>query len=46
MKFLVTGGLGFIGSNMVDFLIEKGHTVVVVDDILTPIDQPNVGEWR
>lgn len=35
MKFLVTGGLGFIGSNMVDFLVEKGHTVVVVDDLST-----------
>lgn len=35
MKFLVTGGLGFIGSNMVDFLVEKGHTVLVVDDLST-----------
>lgn len=35
MKFLVTGGLGFIGSNMVDFLVEKGHNVIVVDDLST-----------
>lgn len=35
MKYLVTGGLGFIGSNMVDFLIEKGHSVIVVDDLST-----------
>lgn len=31
MKFLVTGGSGFIGSNLVDFLIDKGHEVNVVD---------------
>ena len=35
MKYLVTGGLGFIGSNMTDFLIEKGHTVIAVDDLST-----------
>lgn len=35
MKYLVTGGLGFIGSNMTDFLIEKGHQVIVVDDLST-----------
>ncbi|MBN2251437.1 MAG: NAD-dependent epimerase/dehydratase family protein [Candidatus Altiarchaeota archaeon] len=34
-KVLVTGGLGFIGSNIVDLLIEKGHEVVVVDDLST-----------
>lgn len=32
-KYLVTGGLGFIGSNLVDFLISKGHSVDVVDDL-------------
>jgi UDP-glucose 4-epimerase len=31
MKLVVTGGSGFIGSNLVDYLIEKGHQVVVVD---------------
>lgn len=31
MKILVTGGLGFIGSNAVDYFLENGHTVCVVD---------------
>jgi UDP-N-acetylglucosamine/UDP-N-acetyl-alpha-D-glucosaminouronate 4-epimerase len=32
MRYLVTGGVGFIGSNTVDELVRRGHSVVVLDD--------------
>ena len=35
MKILVTGGAGFIGSNVVDAYIEAGHEVAVVDNLTT-----------
>ena len=35
MKYIVTGGAGFIGSNLVDLLVEEGHEVHVIDNFST-----------
>ena len=33
MKVLVTGGAGFIGSHIVDGLVEAGHEVIIIDNL-------------
>ena len=35
MKFVVTGGAGFIGSHLVKFLVNRGNSVTVVDNLNT-----------
>ncbi len=35
MKFVVTGGAGFIGSNIVKLLLKKGHNVDIIDNLHT-----------
>tara|TARA_Y100000592_G_scaffold33207_1_gene52741 strand:- start:123 stop:1028 length:906 start_codon:yes stop_codon:yes gene_type:complete len=35
MKCIVTGGAGFIGSNLVDKLISDGHDVIIIDNLST-----------
>lgn len=35
MKFLITGGAGFIGSHLADRLLSEGHQVILLDDLST-----------
>ncbi|MCF6159147.1 MAG: SDR family oxidoreductase [wastewater metagenome] len=35
MRTVITGGAGFIGSHLCDYLIEKGHEVICIDSLLT-----------
>ncbi len=35
MKYLLTGGAGFIGSHLSEFLLSEGHEVIILDDFST-----------
>jgi UDP-glucose 4-epimerase len=35
MKYLITGGAGFIGSHLADKLIKEGHEITIIDDLST-----------
>jgi len=35
MKIVVTGGAGFLGSQLCDFLVNEGHSIICVDNLIT-----------
>ena len=45
-KIVVTGGLGFIGSNLIDFLIKKNYFVINVDKVSYSSNFYNIKEHQ
>jgi UDP-glucuronate decarboxylase len=45
MRILVTGGAGFIGSHLIDRLMNAGHEVICLDNFFTG-DKKNLGHWH
>ena len=35
MKIIITGGAGFIGSHLAEYLVKKGHKIVIIDNLST-----------
>ena len=35
MKIIITGGAGFIGSHLAEFLLKKKHNIVIIDNLST-----------
>jgi nucleoside-diphosphate-sugar epimerase len=46
VRYLVTGGAGFIGSNLVDALVERGDEVTVIDDLSHGSIENRLSEYR
>ena len=45
-KFIVTGGLGFIGSNLVEHLLKKGYYVINIDRVSYASNFYNTKEFK
>ena len=51
MKFLITGGLGFIGTKIIEKLSQEGHSITCVDNkdtygIISPVELNKLIAWR
>jgi dTDP-glucose 4,6-dehydratase len=45
-KFIVTGGLGFIGSNLIEYLLDEGHFVINIDKVCYSSNFYNVKSFK
>ena len=45
MSNLITGGAGFIGSHLIDSLINSGESVLCIDNLSTG-DKKNISKWE
>ena len=45
-KFIVTGGLGFIGSNLIDLLISKNYRILNIDKVTYSSNHYNIKDYK
>ena len=46
MRFVVTGGAGFVGSHLVKLLVKKGHEITVIDNLHTSEEEKLAAEQK